>query len=141
MVYAALALILATAAVPASAHGNLLSIKLSGLNVSAWGNDVGRTPAADRIERRVQGNTPVRDVNSDAISCNVDGGKPSIPAAMVADVEAGSDIVYQWTNWVRPACSPVGGSSLAVRLCPQDESSRTDPELRCAMRRQRLPHV
>jgi hypothetical protein len=137
MMYLGLALFFATAV---SGHGFLLSIELGGANVSAWVHDVDsyRKPAPDRIERRVQGNTPVKDINSNAMSCNIDGGSPPGPAPLVADVDAGSDITYQWTDWVRRALRRINGSLVPVRLRAQDIAPRTHHQLRRQLQR-RLP--
>jgi hypothetical protein len=137
MMYLGLALVFATAV---SGHGFLLSIELGGANVSAWVHDVDsyRKPAPDRIERRVQGNTPVKDINSNAMSCNIDAGSPPGPAPLVADVDAGSDITYQWTDWVRRALRRTNGSLLPVRLRAQDIAPRTHHQLRRQLQR-RLP--
>lgn len=75
-----------------------------------------KSPAPDRVSRKITGNGPVEDVTSAAIQCGAD----TAPAALVAEAAAGSDVELFWTLWPE---SHVGPTITYMAKCEGDCTS------------------
>lgn len=75
-------------------------------------------PAPQRISRAIQGNGPVQDVTLADVQCGgwTEGGiSGSKPAALHAEVAAGSEVSLRWTLWPD---SHVGPLITYMARCP-----------------------
>ncbi|USP75114.1 glycoside hydrolase family 61 protein [Curvularia clavata] len=81
-----------------------------------------------RISRPIQGNGPVQDVTLTDIQCGgyTEGGvKGSSPAALHAEVAAGTEVKLYWTLWPD---SHVGPSITYMARCPDTGCDKYMPE-------------
>lgn len=81
-----------------------------------------------RISRPIQGNGPVQDVTLSDIQCGgytAGGFKGSSPAALHAEVEAGSEVKLYWTLWPD---SHVGPTITYMARCPDTGCDKYMPE-------------
>jgi hypothetical protein len=76
------------------------------------------SPTPDRISRAIQGNGPVSDVTLQDIQCGgytAGGYNGSLPAALNAAVDAGTDVTLYWTLWPE---SHIGATVTYMARCP-----------------------
>ena len=117
MKYIASALALATAV---SAHGYVDKATIGGKDYTFYQpyQDPYMSPATPRISRPVQGNGPIENVAISDVQCGgyAAGGLPgSSPAALHAEVAAGTDVKLFWTQWPD---SHVGPTITYMAKCP-----------------------
>ena len=70
-------------------HGNVLYMIIDGQKVPV---------STDGPIRRVDSNSPVKDVTSPLLTCNSNHGVPK-PVPLVQPIRAGTNITYQWSDW------------------------------------------
>lgn len=90
-------------------------------------------PAPQRISREIQGNGPVQDVTSADLQCGgyTEGGIiGSKPAALHAEVAAGSEVELYWTLWPE---SHVGPTITYMAKCPDAGCNNWMPNTRYAV--------
>lgn len=111
------------AAAVASAHGVVSSLTIDGQSYTAYNpyGDPYMNPAPERITWTVPSNSPVEDVTTSAIACNVD----SKAGAISATATAGSKITFFWTVWPDSHKGPV---MTYLAACPGSSCTTvTDP--------------
>lgn len=96
-------------------HGYVTNATIGGTDYEFYQpyQDPYKSPAPDRVSRKITGNGPVEDVTSSAIQCNAD----TAPAALVAEAAAGSDVELFWTLWPE---SHVGPTITYMAKCEGD---------------------
>lgn len=85
------------------------------------------SPTPDRVSREIQGNGPVTVLTYNDIQCGGDtanGVDGSSPAALTADVTAGSEVDLYWTLWPE---SHVGPTITYMAKCDSDDCSTYTP--------------
>jgi hypothetical protein len=117
MKYAVSSLALATAV---AAHGYVNTALIGGQTYTFYQpySDPYMNPKVQRVARPIQGNGPVQDVTLSDLQCGgyAEGGLPgSSPAALHANVTAGSDVKLYWTLWPD---SHVGPTITYMAKCP-----------------------
>lgn len=117
MKYAAAALALASTV---AAHGYVTNATIGGKDYQFYQpyQDPYMNPKVQRVSRPIQGNGPIQDVTLSDLQCGgyTEGGAPgSSPAALHADVTAGSDVSLYWTLWPD---SHVGPTVTYMAKCP-----------------------
>lgn len=103
-----------------AAHGYVNTALISGTTYTFYQpySDPYMNPKVARISRPIQGNGPVENVAISDVQCGgyAAGGAPgSAPAALHADVAAGSDVKLFWTLWPD---SHVGPTITYMARCP-----------------------
>jgi hypothetical protein len=127
MKYFASCLALATAV---AAHGYVNTALIGGQTYTFYQPyaDPYMNPKVPRIARPIQGNGPVQDVTISDLQCGgyAEGGLPgSSPAALHANVTAGSDVKLYWTLWPD---SHVGPTITYMAKCPDAGCNNWMPE-------------
>jgi hypothetical protein len=117
MKYIAAALALATTV---AGHGYVNTATIGGKTFTFYQpyQDPYMSPATQRISRPIQGNGPVEDVTLADLQCGgytAGGIVGSSPAALHADVAAGSKVDLYWTQWPD---SHVGPTVTYMAKCP-----------------------
>jgi len=117
MRYTAAALALATTV---AGHGYVNTATIGGKTFTFYQpyQDPYMSPATQRISRPIQGNGPVEDVTLADLQCGgytAGGIVGSSPAALHADVAAGSKVDLYWTQWPD---SHVGPTVTYMAKCP-----------------------
>ncbi|KAJ8495470.1 hypothetical protein ONZ45_g12856 [Pleurotus djamor] len=89
-----------------AAHGYVASVTLNGVTYPGWApfSDPYISPLPVRVERRIDDNGPVTDVNHVNITCNKGG---NVPTSLIAPVTAGSQVTFQWDQWGSSHSGPV----------------------------------
>jgi hypothetical protein len=126
MKYIAAALAFATAV---AGHGYVNNATIGGKDYTFYQpyQDPYMTPKPERISREIQGNGPVEDVTSPDLQCggySAGGIIGSSPAALHAQVSAGSDVELFWTLWPD---SHVGPSITYMAKCPESGCNSWQP--------------
>jgi len=82
----------------ASAHGYVQNLSIAGKTYPGWlpFDSPYTSPATTSIVRKVPDDGPVTDVTSAAMACNQ---VTNAPAALTADVNAGTDVKITWNRW------------------------------------------
>ncbi|KAH7332556.1 glycoside hydrolase family 61 protein F [Rhizoctonia solani] len=111
----ALPLLLLTAAGNVLGHGYVQEIVASSgkYTGSLPYNDPYTTPAPQRIVRKIPGNGPIENVASIDIQCNAG----AVPAPIIAQVTAGSNMALNWTTWPE---SHIGPTITYMARAPSD---------------------
>lgn len=127
MKYIASALAFATAV---TAHGYVNLATIGGKNYTFYQpyQDPYMNPKVLRISRPIQGNGPVENVAISDVQCGgyVAGNLPgSSPAALHAEVAAGTDVKLFWTQWPD---SHVGPTITYMAKCPDTGCDKWMPE-------------
>ncbi|KAH7378304.1 glycoside hydrolase family 61 protein-like protein [Pyrenochaeta sp. MPI-SDFR-AT-0127] len=127
MKYLASALAFATAV---SAHGYVNNATIGGKDYTFYQpyQDPYMNPKPQRISRPIQGNGPVENVAISDVQCGgyaAGGVAGSSPAALHAEVAAGSDVKLWWTLWPE---SHVGPSVTYMAQCPDSGCNNWMPE-------------
>lgn len=127
MKYLASTLALATAV---SAHGYVDKATIGGTDYKFYQpyQDPYMNPKVARISRPIQGNGPVENVAISDVQCGgyVAGGLAgSSPAALHAEVAAGTDVKLYWTQWPE---SHVGPTITYMAKCPDTGCDKWMPE-------------
>ncbi|KAH7106429.1 glycosyl hydrolase family 61-domain-containing protein [Auriculariales sp. MPI-PUGE-AT-0066] len=105
-----------------AAHGSVSSFSANG---QKWTGPYPGSTTGDAPVRIISTLEPITDINGDSMSCGP-GANPT--ASVVAEVTAGSDVIYEWrsgagTNWVH-RWGPV---MLYAFQCPGDASECAPP--------------
>ncbi|KAI0706801.1 glycosyl hydrolase family 61-domain-containing protein [Cerioporus squamosus] len=89
-----------------NAHGYVQGLTVGGKSYSGWlpFTDPYESPVPKRIVRKVPDDGPVLDATSSDVACNK-GGESG--AGAVATAAAGSEVVFNWTNWPSDHQGPV----------------------------------
>jgi len=89
-----------------NAHGYVQEVQIDGKQYSGWlpWVDPYAEPVPTRIVRKVPGDGPILDNTSKDLACN-QGGETG--TKMVADINAGSKITFQWNTWPADHLGPV----------------------------------
>ncbi|KAH7081183.1 glycoside hydrolase family 61 protein-like protein [Paraphoma chrysanthemicola] len=117
MKYIAAALALATTV---AGHGYVTNATIGGKDYTFYQpyQDPYMSPKPDRVSRPVQGNGPVESVTIADVQCggySAGGIVGSSPAALHAEVAAGTDVKLYWTLWPD---SHVGPTLTYMAKCP-----------------------
>tara|TARA_R110002003_G_scaffold562_3_gene20423 strand:+ start:5597 stop:6019 length:423 start_codon:yes stop_codon:yes gene_type:complete len=117
MKYIAAGLALATTV---AGHGYINNASIGGKDYTFYQpfQDPYMNPKVDRVSRPVQGNGPVQDVTLADLQCGgyTEGGVVgSSPAALHAEVAAGTDVKLYWTLWPD---SHMGPTLTYMAKCP-----------------------
>lgn len=91
------------------------------------------SPVPQRISRPIQGNGPITDLTIADVQCGgySEGGKVgSSPAALHAEVAAGSEISLRWTLWPD---SHVGPLITYMARCPDAGCDKYMPDSTCVL--------
>ncbi|CAE6474782.1 unnamed protein product [Rhizoctonia solani] len=91
------------------AHGNVRELIVSNPSGTfiPWlpYEDPYKSPAPERVSRKIPGNGPIEDVTSIDIQCNTGGTEP---APLLATAAAGSNVAFNWTTeWPTSHIGPV----------------------------------
>ncbi|KAG8165786.1 hypothetical protein KVR01_004338 [Diaporthe batatas] len=115
---AKITLALIASATLVAGHGYVTNATIGGTEYEFYQpyQDPYKTPAPERVSRKITGNGPVEDVTSAAIQCGAD----TAPAALVAEAAAGSDVELFWTLWPE---SHIGPSITYMAKCEGDCTS------------------
>jgi hypothetical protein len=113
-----------------AAHGYVNNALIGGKNYIFYQpyGDPYMNPKVPRISRPIQGNGPVENVSLSDLQCGgyTAGGQPgSSPAALHAEVAAGSDVKLFWTQWPD---SHVGPTITYMAKCPDTGCDKWMPE-------------
>jgi hypothetical protein len=89
-----------------AAHGYVTSVTADGQTDSGWlpFTDPYMSPVPARVVRKIPNDGPVTDISKTDIACNQGG---NLGTNQMLDVNAGSDITFQWTNWLSDHKGPV----------------------------------
>jgi hypothetical protein len=124
-------LAIATALLPTVfAHGYVNTALISGKTYTFYQpySDPYYNPPNARISRPIQGNGPVENVAISDLQCGgyaAGGQAGSSPAALHAEVAAGSDVKLFWTLWPD---SHVGPTITYMAQCPDSGCDKWMPE-------------
>jgi hypothetical protein len=126
MKYIAAALAFATAV---AGHGYVNNATIGNKDYTFYQpyQDPYMNPKPERISREIQGNGPVEDVTSPDLQCggySAGGIVGSKPAALHAEVSAGSNVELFWTLWPD---SHVGPSITYMAKCPETGCNSWQP--------------
>lgn len=113
-----------------AAHGYVSNATIGGKDYTFYQpyQDPYVSGGVKRISRPIQGNGPVQDVTLSDIQCGgytAGGVKGSSPAALHAEVEAGSEVKLYWTLWPD---SHVGPAITYMARCPDTGCDKYMPE-------------
>jgi hypothetical protein len=116
-----------------SAHGYVNTALIAGKTYTFYQPyaDPYMNPPVARISRPIQGNGPVENVAISDVQCGgyAAGGQPgSSPAALHAEVAAGSDVKLFWTLWPD---SHVGPTITYMAKCPDSGCDKWMPGDKC----------
>jgi len=104
-----------------AAHGYVQSVTADGQTESGWlpFTDPFMQPVPTRAIRRIPNDGPVTDISNTDIACNQGG---NVGTNKTFDVNAGSDMIFQWTNWPNDHKGPL---TTFMASCNGDCSSFT----------------
>jgi len=104
-----------------TAHGYVQSVTADGQTESGWlpFSDPYQQPVPTRVVRKIPNDGPVTDITSTDIACNQGG---NVGTNKTFDVNAGSDMTFQWTAWPADHKGPV---TTFMASCNGDCSSFT----------------
>lgn len=104
-----------------AAHGYVTSVTTDGQTESGWlpFSDPYMNPVPTRVVRKIPSDGPVLDITSTDITCNQGG---NVGTSKTFDVNAGSDMTFQWTDWPADHKGPV---TTFMASCNGDCSSFT----------------
>ncbi|KAI3397523.1 hypothetical protein diail_10615 [Diaporthe ilicicola] len=103
-------------------HGYVTNATIGGQDYEFYQpyTDPYKSPAPDRVSRKITGNGPVEDVTLPDMQCGTD----TAPAALVAEAAAGSDVELFWTLWPE---SHVGPTLTYMAKCDNDDCTTYEP--------------
>jgi hypothetical protein len=102
-----------------NAHGYVQHVDLDGTGYDAWlpFTDPYNSPVPQRISRKVQNDSPVLDIHSNTLACNVQGEDP---APLIGDIQAGKTLSFKWNTWPADHIGPI---TVYLAPCPTDDCS------------------
>lgn len=104
-----------------AAHGYVTSVTADGQTYSGWlpFTDPYMNPVPTRVVRKIPNDGPVMDISNTDIACNQGG---NVGTDLTLDVNAGSDMTFQWNTWPDSHKGPV---TTFMASCNGDCSSFT----------------